>query len=117
MPEPTIDEFRAEATAFLDAHAELRDPEQKFVWGEGDDDITLFEEVEPDVERQQLTEAQAWRAKRYDAGLGWIGGPAAYGGRELPGAYDRLYASLESKYDVPNQSFFGIGLGMVAPTI
>jgi acyl-CoA dehydrogenase len=117
MPELTIDEFRQEATAFLDANASLREPEQKFVWGEGDDGISLFEEVDPETERRQLGEAKAWRAKRYDAGLGWVSGPAAYGGRELPGSYDRLYANLEAKYDVPNQSFFGIGLGMVAPTI
>ena len=50
-------------------------------------------------------------------GLGWISGPRAYGGRELPRRYEREYQSLESRYDVPNQSFFGIGLGMVAPTI
>jgi acyl-CoA dehydrogenase len=117
MPELTIDEFRQEATAFLDANASLREPEQKFVWGEGDDGISLFEEVDPETERRQLDEAKAWRAKRYDAGFGWVSGPAAYGGRELPGSYDRLYANLEAKYDIPNQSFFGIGLGMVAPTI
>ncbi len=32
-------------------------------------------------------------------------------------AHDRAYAGLEAKYDIPSQSFFGIGLGMVAPTI
>jgi len=114
---PTIDEFRAEVSRFLDANAE-RKPEQKaFRWGEGSDDVAMFEEVDPDEERRQLTEAKAWRATRYDAGLGYITGPAEYGGRELPPAYERVYASLEARYQVPNQSFFGIGLGMVAPTI
>ena len=34
-----------------------------------------------------------------------------------PQAYERAWQSLEGQYDVPNQGFFGIGLGMVAPTI
>jgi acyl-CoA dehydrogenase len=115
---PTTEAFTAEVTDFLDARVPRRETEEKpFVWGEGDDDVSLFEEVAPEVEAERLTEAKAWRAARFDAGLGWISGPAAYGGRELPGAYERIYASLESKYRVPAQSFFGIGLGMVAPTI
>jgi alkylation response protein AidB-like acyl-CoA dehydrogenase len=114
---PSIDEFRAEVSAFLDANAARKPEAREFRWGEGSDDVAMFEEVDPDEERRQLAEAKAWRAKRYDAGLGYISGAAEYGGRELPGAYERLYASLESRYDVPNQSFFGIGLGMVAPTI
>ena len=117
MPDITIDEFRDEVVAFLDANAPVREAEQKFVWGEGDDDVALFEEVTPERERAELAEAQGWRAKRFDAGLGYISGSAAFGGRELPGAYDRLYSQLEARYQVPNQSFFGIGLGMVAPTI
>jgi alkylation response protein AidB-like acyl-CoA dehydrogenase len=114
---PTIEEFQAEATAFLDAHAELRPEPKEFAWGEGSDDVAMFEEVDPEEERRQLAEAKAWRAARFDAGLGYISGPAAYGGRELPAAYDRLYTGLEARYRVPRQSFFGIGLGMVAPTI
>jgi acyl-CoA dehydrogenase len=117
MPDLSIDEFRAEATAFLDANAEPRDTDQRFVWGEGDDDLALFEEVDPEAEQRQLAEAKAWRAKRFDAGFGYISGPVEYGGRELPAAYDRAYAQLEAKYAIPDQSFFGIGLGMVAPTI
>ncbi|HKY65862.1 MAG TPA: acyl-CoA dehydrogenase family protein [Acidimicrobiales bacterium] len=114
---PTIDEFRAEVRAFLDANAERRPEATAFVWGEGSDDVAMFEEVEPAVERQRLAAAKAWRATRYDAGLGYITGAAELGGRELPAAYDRAYSSLEARYVVPDQSFFGIGLGMVAPTI
>jgi acyl-CoA dehydrogenase len=116
--QPTLDEFRDECVAFLDANAELRQAEEKkFVWGEGEDDVAMFEEVDREQEQRDLAAAKAWRALKYDAGLGYITGATKYGGRELPGSYDRLYASLESKYDVPGQGFFGIGLGMVAPTI
>ena len=116
--QPTLEQFQAECTAFLDANATLRQSEEKkFVWGEGDDDVAMFEEVDHEREQRELAAAKEWRAKKYDAGLGYITGAAEYGGRELPGSYERLYNNLESKYDVPGQSFFGIGLGMVAPTI
>ncbi len=115
--QPTLDEFREEVLAFLDANAELKEEAKEFKWGEGDDDVSLFEEVDRERELKELAKAKEWRAKRYDAGLGWITGPKRYGGRELSAAHDRLYTSLEAKYQVPGQGFFGIGLGMVAPTI
>jgi acyl-CoA dehydrogenase len=118
MPDVSLDEFSAEVTAFFDANAKPKMADDgPFVWGEGDDDIGLFEEVDREREQLELKEAQEWRAKRYDAGLGWITGPKEYGGRELTAAYDRVYSAVEGRYEVPNQSFFGIGLGMVAPTI
>jgi acyl-CoA dehydrogenase len=120
MAEPTLDEFRDEVTAFLDANAERRAEvkgDQKFVWGEGDDDVAILEETSREQELVDLAEAKVWKAKRYDAGFGWITGPTRYGGRELPVAYERAYASLEGSYQIPSQSHFGIGLGMVAPTI
>ncbi|MGH9135504.1 MAG: acyl-CoA dehydrogenase family protein, partial [Acidimicrobiales bacterium] len=113
-----LDEFREECRAFLDANTEqAAQPNEKFVWGEGSDDISLFEEIDRETELRLLARAKEWRAKRYDAGLGWISGPTERGGRGLPAAYERAYAALEAKYKVPSQGFFGIGLGMVAPTI
>jgi len=116
---PTLDDFREEVITFLDANAEKKGVEvnKDTAWGEGSDDVALFEEVDRVKELEDLKVAQAWRAKRYDAGLGWIGGPKEFGGRELGQAFDRVYGSLEGKYVVPNMGFFGIGLGMVAPTI
>ncbi len=117
--QPTIDEFEAEVRAFLDANAKPKrdNSHQKFVWGEGEDDVSMFEEVDRTKEQRDLATAKDWRARRFDAGLGYISGAAHLGGRDLPTAYDRLYGNLEGLYDVPDQGFFGIGLGMVAPTI
>ena len=118
MPDTTLDAFRDEVTTFLSANAPLKDEEEKkFVWGEGEDKVTLFEEKDRSAELAELDEAKAWRAKRYDAGLGWITGPKEFGGRDLSQAHERVYHALEAKYEVPNMQFFGIGLGMVAPTI
>src|SRR3954470_3570184 len=120
MPDVSVEVFTEEVTAFFNGNAKLKMAEDKpFVWGEGDDDMSsaLFEEVDREREKLELTEAQEWRTKRYDAGLGWITGPKEYGGRELTQAHERAYGALESKYDIPAGGFFGIGLGMVAPTI
>jgi acyl-CoA dehydrogenase len=117
MPDITLDQFESEAKSFLDSNASLKAEEKKFVWGEGSDKVTLFDEKTRTNEQEELAKAQAWRQKKYDAGFGWITGPSQYGGRELSQAYDRAWQGLEGKYAVPNQGFFGIGLGMVAPTI
>jgi len=117
MTQLNLEEFEHEARTFLDAHAERREPEKAFVWGEGSDKVALFEERSRDAEVELLARAKDWRRTKFDAGFGWISGPEAYGGRGLPAAYDRAYSRLEQQYRVPNQGFFGIGLGMVAPTI
>ncbi len=113
---PTEAEFTAEVTAFLEANTKLRAEERQFVWGEGSDKVKLFKDASPEGEREMLREAQAWRAKRFDAGLGYLTGPEQYGGRGLPRSFDRLYATIEARYETPPQDFFGIGLNMVAPT-
>ncbi len=117
MSDITLEQFIADATAFLDANATKKAAAKEFVWGEGPDDASLFEEVDRELEKVELAKAQAWRAKRFDAGFGYISGAEAMGGRGLPRAFDQAYANLEAKYEVPDQGFFTIGLGMVAPTI
>ncbi len=112
----TEEQFEKDALSFLRANAAPRPPERT-AWGEGSDSVSLFEEKTPEEERAEVAAAKAWRAKAFDAGYGWITGPSAYGGRELPASYDRLYRSLEAGFSTPSQALFGIGLGMVAPTI
>jgi acyl-CoA dehydrogenase len=65
----------------------------------------------------ELEEAKTWRALKYDNGFGWITGDPDYGGRGLSRRHDQAFRELEAQYDVPDQGFFTIGLGMVAPTI
>jgi acyl-CoA dehydrogenase len=113
----TIDEFAAEAREFLDANAEPKADTGAFVWGEGPDDPSLFEEIDREQEKLELVEAKKWRATKYDAGFGWITGPTELGGRGLTRSHERAWNELEAGYEVPSQGFFGIGLGMVAPTI
>lgn len=113
----TIEEFTDEARAFLDANAEKRPPAKEFVWGQGSDDVAMFDEKDRDTEAREAEEAKVWRRLRFDNGFGWINGPEKFGGRELSAAHERAYNSVESLYRTPNMGVFTISLGMVAPTI
>jgi alkylation response protein AidB-like acyl-CoA dehydrogenase len=112
----TESDFRAEAQKFLDANAERR-IEETFEWGKGSDEVSVIEEKTEDQEMAEVAEAKKWKTTEFDAGFGWISGPEEYGGRGLPESYTRAYREVASDYSLPSQSIFGIGLGMVAPTI
>jgi len=114
---PSLDEFSAAATAFLDAHVPRKEATRAFVWGEGSDNVAMFEERDREEEERVVAEARRWRTAKFDAGFGWITGPTEFGGAGLPGAYERAWNALESRYRTPAQGIFTIGLGMVAPTI
>jgi alkylation response protein AidB-like acyl-CoA dehydrogenase len=109
-------DFQASAREFLEANAPRR-VEEKFEWGKGSDKVSILEEKTAEQEAADLAAAKGWKATEFDAGFGWITGPEEYGGRALPAAFDRAYRDIVSGYAIPNQGPFGIGLGMVAPTI
>ncbi len=113
---PTPEQFEAEVRTFLDANAERRG-EEAFVWGKGSDVVGLFPERTPEEESDDVAAARAWARTRFDAGFGWITGPPRYGGRGLPREYQRVYDGVAKEYRAPSMSVYGIGLGMVAPTI
>jgi acyl-CoA dehydrogenase len=110
------DRFEAEARDFLAGHAAER-MQEDFVWGEGSDHVSLLPERTPEEDLADLAVAREWARTVYDAGFGWISGPPAYGGRGLPRDYQGIYNSVARDYDTPSMSAYGIGLGMVAPTI
>lgn len=108
-------EFLDRARRFLDTHAAPQDEVAEP--GAGDRIPLLPERSDPTEEAMQLAEAKAWKAREFDTGLGWITGPVEYGGAGLDEAHATAYARLRSGYRVPDQSVFGIGLGMVAPIL
>ncbi len=112
----SLEDFEQEGRAFLDANAPPRSRD-RFEWGKGSDRISLFPERTPEEDRAELVRARAWAEQVFDAGFGWITGPEEYGGRGLSRDHDRAWRSLQAQYETPPQTIFGIGLGMVAPTI
>jgi alkylation response protein AidB-like acyl-CoA dehydrogenase len=114
--EVSAEQFELDARSYFDANAEKR-PEETFEWGQGSDNVSLFPELTPEQEATNLAAARRWAQRVFDAGFGWITGPPAYGGRGLPREYQRIYNTVASDYRTPSMSAYGIGLGMVAPTI
>jgi len=113
-----LDAFSAEVRAFLDANAARRPSTGTIEWGTGEDRIAYFSTDPPDVDKAKVDAARAWQRRRYEAGFGWISGPAEYGGRELSTLHDLVYDGIEAEYDVPDTGVLAvIGLGMIGPTI
>jgi acyl-CoA dehydrogenase len=79
--------------------------------------VALIPESTPEQDQLELAVARGWSQKVFDAGFGWLTGPTAYGGRGLSRDHARRWRELEGRYETPAQTIFGIGLGMVAPTI
>lgn len=113
----SIDEFSRRARTFLDAHADRKEAQRAFVWGEGSDNVAMFEERDRDAEAEIVRQAKDWQRTRFDNGFGWITGPTEYGGAGLTVAHERAYGAVEREYRTPSLGVFQIGLGMVAPTI
>lgn len=106
-----LDEFEAEVRSFFDGRAPRRDHDA--VRGVAQ----MFEELPHSEHVEQLAAAKRWRADRFDSGYGWISGPPEFGGLGLPRRFEWVWNAIEAEYDIPDQSYFGISLGMVAPTI
>lgn len=114
----SIDALLAEGKAFLDRSVPLRNTsDQKFVWGEGSDRITVLEEVEREALGEVVAAAKHYAAERFDAGLGWIDGPVDYGGRGLTVDHAVAFNELEAHYEVPNLAPLTIAVGFIAPAL
>jgi alkylation response protein AidB-like acyl-CoA dehydrogenase len=112
-----LEAFTVSALEFLRATLEPRPLGRPFVWGEGSDDVSFFEQRDLESELAEVETARAYRRQRFDAGFCWLAGPAEYGGRALHPAYDQRFRDLEGRFATPNMNVFTIGLGHVAPTI
>ena len=113
----SVEDFASKARVFLEANAERKEVKKKFTWGEGTDNVSMFEERSRDAEMEVLRKAKEWQAKRFDNGFGWITGPTENGGAGLSNAHERAYNQVEREYRTAPLGVFQIGLGMVAPTI
>ncbi|KXF48225.1 hypothetical protein AXA44_30755 [Rhodococcus sp. SC4] len=111
-------EFEREVLAFLERNAQRRGgAREKLKWGVGEDTgVDLWEEPDSEEERARLADARDWRRTRFDAGFGWLDGPAEFGGRGLPSKYSRLYRRLERQFDVPADNYFKLD-HVVGPVI
>jgi alkylation response protein AidB-like acyl-CoA dehydrogenase len=118
MEQHVREEFVRRATEFLEANAPRRPTKSDdFVWGQGDGAVRLIGGRDGADEDELLAAAAAWRAKAFDAGVGWPGGPTEYGGGGLDPDLDHLYRHLETDFEVPDQGMYAVAWDMVGPAV
>ena len=82
--------FRAEARAWLEANAELRDPDERYAG--------ILQETE---RPEKLKWAQEWQKKKADAGWACITWPKEYGGRGATSMQSVIWGQEEGKFKTP----------------
>src|SRR5207245_10191205 len=99
---PALEQFLAGAEAFLESRYPRVASEERsrFKWGEGSDEVRVFQEPDPIEEAEALPRIREWRAALWDAGLAWISGPKEYGGGGLPQHYEAAVSRLTRTSDV-----------------
>ena len=102
--------FRAEARAFLEAHAKPRDPTAEIGTTLGRTDTSS------EAEEAHVRECRAWQATLAENGWAGIAWPAEYGGRGATPGQARIFAQEESRFFV-SAGAFAVAIGMVGPTI
>src|SRR6202165_6173501 len=117
--QPALEDFLAGGEAFLESRYPrvASEERRRFEWGEGSDEVRVFQEPDPTEEAEALPRIREWRAALWDAGLAWISGPTEYGGAGLPRSYESAFSRLTRKFDVPGDAALTVSLGMIAPTI
>ena len=102
---PQEAEFRAEARSWLDSNAKKLSPDESPLgMAEGPERGNL------------IKDSQAWQAKKADSGWACITWPKEYGGRAASSIQNVIWNQEENRYRTP-PNVFGIGQGMLGPTI
>jgi acyl-CoA dehydrogenase len=109
QPESEADaRFRAEARAFLAAHARRRQGPGD--WSRGPREHT------PEAERAHFERCRAWQRTLFDGGFAGIPWPAEYGGRGAPIGHALIFAEEQEAFDVTS-GFLAASIDLVAPAL
>ena len=106
---PAEAEFRAEARAFLAAHADPL-PASALALS------SIVAEWTPEEEVARLEEAKRWQAVKQGAGWAGISWPTTYGGRGGSLIENLIFQMEESEFDVPHDALL-VGLGWCGPAV
>ncbi|MCP4005423.1 MAG: acyl-CoA dehydrogenase [bacterium] len=101
---PEEAEFRAEARTFLDKHVRPLKP--------GETAGGVLERDDPEIVKQ----AKEWQACKKDNGWACLTWPKEFGGRAVASNLNVVWNQEEGKYATA-ANIFGIGIGMLGPTI
>ena len=120
MSTPTVDEFAAEAAAWLEANGTPRPgtdgrPQE---WGDGEFSVSVFHALSFEEEKQLLDDLRAWSLKKAEKGFHGITLPTEYGGLGLTKDHARAFSRLEAGYVTPpRHETFSVTTQLIAPTI
>ncbi|MHB1582142.1 MAG: acyl-CoA dehydrogenase family protein [Acidimicrobiales bacterium] len=99
--------FRAEAFAWLSAHAALRDPSAP---------VSPPTHLSREAELAHVERCKAWQRTLFDGGWAGITWPKEFGGRGGTPVEALIFSQEQARFDVPG-SIFVQGIGMAGPTI
>ncbi len=114
----SVDEFAAEAQAWLETKLERRPPSADQVWGEGDFDVSVFHAMTFDEERAHLDRLLDWVRVKAEAGYHAITWPTGLGGLGLSRAHARAFGRLERQFSTPGvHETLAVTRTLIAPTV
>lgn len=96
--------YRAKVRSWLDANATLRES--------GKAKGNMLDEAEGEL----IAKAKAWQAKKSEEGWACLRWPKEFGGQGATAMESVIFNQEEGRYDLP-PSIYGIGHGMLGPTI
>ncbi len=113
-----LEQFVADARAWLEDHAARRSVDVPLAWGVGPDTVAVYRNLTFDEERSHIDAARDWQRLKSDAGYGSIDWEVEHGGLGLSSSYARAFADLEAQYVTPpRHEAITITLQLVGPTI
>ncbi|MFN3257839.1 MAG: acyl-CoA dehydrogenase family protein [Ilumatobacter sp.] len=119
-PDISVDDFAAQAEAWLESKLERRPTktETGIVWGEGEFDVSVFHAMTYDVERAHLDRLMEWVQAKAERGYHAITWPTELGGLGLSRAHSRAFGRLERQFLTPGvHETLAVTRGLIAPTI
>jgi alkylation response protein AidB-like acyl-CoA dehydrogenase len=119
MPDvPPLDDYLADARAWLTANAEPRAERIERSWGDGSDSVALFHNTTFEEDAAIVDAARAWQQRKADAGYASIDWAPEFGGAGLPSAYARAFGREEARFlTATSHEALGITLELIGPTI
>ena len=114
----TVDDFVAEAQAWLAERLEPRRRSGNGSWGSGDFDVSVFHDLSPAEEGALIERAAAWQRAKAERGYHAISWPEEYGGLGLTRAHERAFAASEARFETPaGHELLSVTTRLIAPTV
>ena len=115
----TVEEFAADARAWLEAHAPRKAAAKEGALEPGDRfDVAIFHDLSHESEQALLADLRAWQLLKAQRGYHAITWPTSYGGLGLSKDHARAYGRAQAEFEVPGRhELFSVTTGLIAPTV